>query len=419
MQRLTICFSFLLCPLLLVFGQETDIDVIWQHGLGGDLTSWETLANQFQVQREMNSVRPNVTTSEGVLEMAEQITISPVTVGTDSDHTIGIGHSMGGVAFREIARRTAPGFVDAVVTVGSPLNGAEISDALFDGTASGYFRHGVEELQKGPRRQFTISYIILRELFFTFIHITARDIHEVLFTQNGFDELVFTTASANRGVVDLAVGSEYMRTARALNPEIPKVSIYGNENRPVHYRMAASFSGTPEDEIVRTVNDIIGVYDAFYQINRSAFFGIFGRWQASGWKSGRDYLRHGSETGWNTLIGASRLEESRVCSRQLVCSLMEYSERCVIGDSDDCCMQEVCTTGNFWFNEESDGLINKSSQLGELGASLQSAWLSDRNFEVVGANHVEQREHPGVRERLVEIFDARNNLSELFRVEIR
>jgi hypothetical protein len=82
-------------------------------------------------------------------------------------------------------------------------------------------------------------------------------------------------------------------------------------------------------------------------------------------------------------------------------------------------MQEVCTTGNFWFNEESDGLINKSSQLGELGASLQSAWLSDRNFEVVGANHVEQREHPGVRERLVEIFDARNNLSELFRVEIR
>jgi hypothetical protein len=130
----------------------------------------------------MNSVRPNVTTSEGVLEMAEQITISPVTVGTDSDHTIGIGHSMGGVAFREIARRTAPGFVDAVVTVGSPLNGAEISDALFDGTASGYFRHGVEELQKGPRRQFTISYIILRELFFTFTHITARDIHEVLFT---------------------------------------------------------------------------------------------------------------------------------------------------------------------------------------------------------------------------------------------
>jgi len=85
----------------------------------------------------------------------------------------------------------------------------------------------------------------------------------------------------------------------------------------------------------------------------------------------------------------------------------------------DRCWRNVCTNRTININEASDGLINVSSQIGQSSAEITSDWRPQRTFEVVGANHGEQREHPGVKESLRSIFNRDGNLAADFRVAPR
>ena len=236
-----------------------DRNVIWQHGLIGSDEFWRDYAADFARERRMVSTNRTIGSLTGVPVMANDI--RNATLGAAGARTIGIGHSMGGVALREIQARTAPGHVGGIITVGSSLNGAQIANTVGNGQLRAFISDGVNELTKGPARQlFAASYIIARAQTRTF---TGRQLQEVLLNEIGLDNLVLAAAT-NNTVVDFTTTGNYMNQARQYNVTIPRVSIYGTEASPVHYRMASSFIGFRDTFFPDIFRAARGVYNAYY-----------------------------------------------------------------------------------------------------------------------------------------------------------
>ena len=414
MKHLISCAALLL--LLLSTSAAAQRRVIWQHGLGGSDEFWEEFANQFQRERRLTSTRISANTSAGVRTMAADIVAQ--TRGVAAPQTIAIGHSMGGVAFREIAARTAPAHVGGLVTVGSPLSGARIADRLQDGGVTNYIEHGVGELLKGPRRSIGILGIVTLgavEL------LNGRQLQEILLNKTGVDERIMSLASGP-SISDLAENGAYMRQARAYSVNLPRVSIYGNESSPVHYRLASSFSGHPDSHYPGIVNIAEGFYAAR---SITSFFGIFGpivgAYKAAGWRAGRDYLRNGSEAGWNTLIGANRTESYRSCTQVLTCDPNFYWPVCVYGNPTPdqlatcrSCYREECRTITRSVNEPSDGLLYVSTQTGSDRAALPSSWRANATLECEFTNHSEFKDHANSEQALNDVFDTRRGVPRFF-----
>ena len=348
--------------------------------------------------------------------------IRNATRGVAGARTIGIGHSMGGVALREIQARTAPGHVGGIITVGSSLNGAQIANTVGNGQLRAFISDGVNELTKGPARQlFAASYIIARAQTRTF---TGRQLQEVLLNEIGLDNLVLAAAT-NNTVVDFTTTGNYMNQARQYNVTIPRVSIYGTEASPVHYRMASSFIGFRDTFFPDIFRAARGVYNAYYIKNLVSSINILNISRAAGWKAGRDYIDSKSEKGWNNLIGATRTESRRSCSETLVCDPDFYYSNCYGGtgnpNAPGCqnCWQTECRTYTEYYNEPSDGLLNRSTQMGQRTNSLASNWNPNVTYQIVGANHSEFNEHPNSRTRFNRVFDGLDNAPVFFKTDRR
>ena len=332
-------------------------------------------------------------------------TIVSTTAQSSGSKTVAIGHSMGGVAFREIVTRRSPGFVGGVVTVGSPLNGAAIANRLANGDVSGFIRHGVDELRKGPLRELLgLKYIIVRAGARAF---TSSRLQEVLFEESGIDNILFPIAN-NTSVRDLQVGSPYMQQATRLQVNVPNISLFGNENSPVHYRLASSFFLESDEVLPKALRDARGVYNTFYIKNVALYLSPINVWKASGWKAGRDFLDK-SEKEWNSLIGATRTESITSCYNTFTCAYDWYYPNCTNGNYQsacDNCWRNVCEPVTRVYNEVSDGLLNASTQKGESSLAILSNWNADKSFEVIGANHNEYNNHPNAVNRYGLIFQG-------------
>ena len=356
-------------------------DIIWQHGLGADQRFWADYAADFQAARNIVSTNQRFNSLNGVEPMANLIA-----AGTPNGaNNIGIGHSMGGVALREVHAQINRNHVGGIITVGSPMNGARIANTLNNGEFRAYVAHGGNELTKGPIRElFGVTYIIVRAGTRAF---TGRALQEVLLDEVGFDQIVLD-AFGNQSTADLAENSGYMNQARNYNVTIPRISIYGNENSPVHYRIASSFIGTPDNFFPEIVRRARGVYNAFYIKNVATFFTVINIWKASGWKAGRDYLDNGSEKGWNNLTGATRTEFRRSCYDVWICG-DDYSCYENIETFEDflaCeeqCYEEQCRTITQHYNQPSDGLLHLSTQIGERTNATTSNWRPNVTFEAL------------------------------------
>ncbi len=388
-------------------------NVIWQHGLTGTNEFWRQYAADFAIpHRNIRSTNRTFNSVNGVRAMANL-----VAAGTPAGaNNIGIGHSMGGVVLREVQNQINRNHLGGIITVGSPMNGARVANALNNGEFRGYISHGSNELIKGPAREFLGElYIIVRVAARSF---TGRDLQEILLDEAGFDNLVMTEFG-NPSTNDLAENSAYMNRARNYNMTIPRISIFGNENSPVHYRLASTFSGKPDGYFPEVIGKARAVYNAFYVKNVATFFNLINIAKASGWKAGRDYLDHGSEKGWNTLTGATRTESRTSCYSVWICNndYSCYESIVTYQDYLNCqarCYQDQCSTITQHYNQPSDGLLHKSTQLGERTNATTSSWVPNATFEAIGANHSEYNEHPGTRDILNVIFDRRDTRVPIF-----
>jgi hypothetical protein len=137
-----------------VFSQ--DRNVMYVHGRGGDASKWDIYDALFDAERQHDGRSPGFTNGSGVPTMATSVSGGVITnfPGSSGPNTlnIGIGHSMGGLAVREVDRtRTGPyQRFGAMVTVGTPNNGAQIINSIRSGDVTDATENACEKLSAGP-----------------------------------------------------------------------------------------------------------------------------------------------------------------------------------------------------------------------------------------------------------------------------
>lgn len=384
----------------IILSTAQDRGAIYVHGLGENANEWAQWRALFNQERRMlvGSNNPYTSTT-GVANFANQVP-TPA-----NNNTIIFGHSAGGVVARHIERtRTNP--FGGIITAGSPLDGAKVSNNLANGQASSYIVNSVDKVLKGPIRDFGQALGVIYEVAGHRLKSYAEAyVNEVL-----NDMLGGATAT------DLAEGSAYMNNGwRQQASTMPKIHIYGNENAPVLFRIATAALGLAPDELVGKAQTAYDVCHAAELSHRGLaftdpFHAIQHNWIADGWKSSADWINGGGETGWNDLIGASIPASITTSSQvldynQLNQCLMQYAPQATYEQYMQCQQQSTSTVYYTTYspvNGRSDGFIKAPSQSG-----FNSTWSNNATkVEALGVNHLEMRNHAEILAVYRRIFNG-------------
>lgn len=369
-------------------------DVIWVHGYKDDSKFWEGYEELFNESHRINSTNDHLSSKSGIGFMTTQINNRITT----SNNTILIGHSMGGVASAALQRDTR-----GVITVGAPLNGAAIVNSIKSDRVTAETSYAANELVAGPSILFSSTYILLDALG---IDWTANAVASIM--EDFVDDEI--SRHENQTFEDLSSGSLYMNNPNRYNSDVPKISIWGNEESPVHYRLASYSEYEDDAKLVTEINKIKDIYWLHYIAHRVE------DWQyvidpvgstinnniSKAWKRGYDYLNN-SEKNWKYLIGATKSVSStyqvllnRACDDQPELGMGRIKK--------DACWEWVTITSYSTVMTPSDGLINQNSQQAQNTLNWQADLVEARSV-----NHMEMGNHPEMERILNNIFDGRRN----------
>lgn len=404
-----------------------DRNVAWVHGLDGNASSWQHYNQIFDNERNLNSLRTTYNTENGITNSANQVINSMNTRygnntnGANNPQNLGIGHSMGGLMLRDADRITGNGTkkFGGYITVTSPNYGAPISNSLLDGSVERAAQNACNKLPDGPASQvFSLPWGVISNL-------TTNQLCDK-FIDNDLVQNLQGTPVTNK---DLKVGSPTINAINNYNTNLPRISIWGEENSPVHWRMISSDLYGNDTQFVNMVNSVRGVYNGFYIYNTSlaVVTGVVGFWnpfawgktalygyRATQWKKGRNWIDD-SENIWSSLIKTTRREPQTYWTATWVnCEyppIMPHKASLggPIVNQEDCGEWKwIQRTRYISVNYPSDGLLPQYTQ------ELQGIPVGNR-YKVNGANHLEVRnmttDGNGVDETAVEfrrIFNRRD-----------
>lgn len=410
----------LICSTLSLQAQR---NVHWIHGLGGADTSWEQFSNEFDLQRQiLENTNNTYQSGNGVNGMVGAIQTQ--IGGTAGGTALGICHSMGGVAGRQLDVENT-GFFSGIMTFGSPLRGARIANSVNGTAAQDYVSNAVSQLRKGPNRQlFPIPQLIAANPIIqtTLLILGISDIDDFIgqrVVQGQRNELNLTPATA----ADIGEESGYNQMFYNAATPTPKLVYWGNEASPIHVRM---FAGTQpeflghtfsEPELVAGFNITRQIYGSRRDVNytlRWIFPGLFPyyNWIGNGWADGYDYLADQSENEWSNLIGAGFSFTQPVTYLRFIGTDLAAYDQCVSdanGNSGDLAICEstyfqwVTENVTFFVRDASDGLVPRRSQIGE-----NTAWTNSNAEvrELTNNSHNEMRRSPESRGEITEAFDG-------------
>lgn len=367
------------------FSQERN--VVWVHGLNDDETFWEYYDDIFETERNINTIRNEYNTSNGIITGANGVINSMVGLpngGPTANRNIGIGHSLGGLMLRDADRRTSN--FGGIITVTTPNYGAPIANAIRDGSANNAINNACNKLIAGPQAQaYSLPWQIIPEL-------TNVDLCN-LFIKNNFIE---SQINAPNSIEDLETNSTAINTINNHNTSTQMISIWAEENSPVHWRLASTLRYGNDYKLVNKVNDARGIYNSMYHYNHAkavanSFFNPFMaavfHHKSREWKKGRDWIDN-SETIYSSLIKTSRLEQQTYWIRDWIpCEQplrMDNSDKNTLYRIDEDCGEWVYVqrTRYVTVNYPSDGLLPQYTQ------ELQNIPTQNR-YKISGANHME------------------------------
>ncbi len=377
-----------------------DRNVAWVHGLDGNASSWQHYNQIFDNERNLNSLRTTYNTENGITNSANQVINSMNTRygnntnGANNPQNLGIGHSMGGLMLRDTDRITANGTkkFGGYITVTSPNYGAPISNSLIDGSVENAAENACNKLVDGPAAQlFSLPWGIVSNL--------ATNVLCDKFIDNDLVQGLQGSPITNN---DLRVGSPTINAINNYDTNLPRISIWAEENSPVHWRMISSNLYGNDTKFVNTVNTARGVYNGFYIYNTSlaVVTGVFGFWnpfawgltatyiyRATQWKKGRNWIDD-SENIWSSLIKTTRSEpQTYWVNTWIPCPYPPgIEQRTANRPPDEDCgeWKWVQRTRYISVNYPSDGLLPQYTQ------ELQGIPFGNR-YKVEGANHIEVR----------------------------
>ncbi len=398
-----------------------DRGMVWAHGLNENSVFWEGYQDAFDDERRMFSSNPSLNSTQGVAGMANEL--RGAAAGAAGANSIAIGHSMGGVALREVGRNNA-NFMGGIITVGSPMNGARIANSLANGQLDAAVLLGAQDMAAGPATTLgagvtgffgpfswvgsLVGYAGGRVIIDRFIPDVVGNIRQDLLDNTG------------QSAVDLSEGSAYMQQAIPSFVDLPRISVFGNENSPTLFRISSSAAtnGANDTQFVDVANELGDVYDDAYESFKGTT--IIGRvWRvlyttgsnlyiADQWKKGRDYVREYAEADWSRLTGAVRTETVTVSGVVVsLCTSQEYAncmaQNCTPGSGGQC--QQICNSRCYGtetrtytqqVQQPSDAFIHQDSQTGANRLRVQNSAWNPVAIEALGANHLEQGAHPSM-----------------------
>ena len=408
MQKNKYIKSLYLLLLFLVCGnavaQQNDRNVVWVHGLGGTQADWTRYDVIFENERNINGSRPNVAnTGNGIAAASNRLENRVNTnLGTEATNSqnMGIGHSMGGLLLRDMDSRQTDNF-GGIITVASPNYGAGVANSVNNGDVTAVAQNACEKLSAGPASQlFGLPWAVVGNLTTQILCNTFID-----------NDLVQDLVGNDQAVTDLSIGSPALNTLNSFNATIPRISVYAEENSPVHWRLMSSTLNGNDTELQSEVNSARGIYNGLYTYHTTtaiacAVGGFWNPWcwaksansyyKARQWKKGRDWIDD-SETVWSSLIQTSRVEqETYWVATWIPCDMVDpMSFRLNPTPNLDCGPYggggDVYGYG-YWewqertrwitVNYPSDGLLPKYTQ------ELQDI-PSGNKYQITGANHME------------------------------
>lgn len=259
-----------------------DRNVIWVHGLGGTQSSWQHYDEILEAERKVNTVRGTHQTDNGLGNAATSakswIDIAlPGNAATRSTN-LGIGHSMGGLIIREIDRTTTAGNkrFGGFITVATPNKGAYIANSVNNGNANNFLSHACNQLLAGPSATNWVNSL--------FGGLTPEDFCDITDSALLDDFISGTTASS------IAEDSADINTLSSFNHSLPRITLWGEENSPVHWRLVSTMieedpnltENPTINAILATIsqpNDtwfitVAGVAKAVYSVMRAYHIGL-------------------------------------------------------------------------------------------------------------------------------------------------
>ncbi len=401
-----------------VIDEQRDRNVIWMHGLDGNKESWEYYETLFSSTRRMNSVRESYNTGNGVdYASNNMVNIVDDILGSQSTHhkNMAIGHSMGGVVARNVDKLTDESLnrFGGIVTVASPNNGAYIANSLYNGDMDEFLDNDFTSLFSGPYAQtLPMTWVVplpspifqTAATFFT-AGTTPSSIVNIFSRFFEYTNLVGSDATNT----DFKVGSSFINELNDFEASVPMISVWANENTPVHWRLLSSAIlekqvELPDDQmLVDVMNYVEEYYNTSYNVfnhlsnvnvivgflnPKSWITGAAAGYIAQEWKKGCNWLQ-GSESLWCSLIDSYTLEEQTYHLPIYICEkVREYGSGIDGGqfycdenlESFNCYWVDLHITKDVLVRQPSDGLLSKEAQIIE---GLAENYI----YEVSNANH--------------------------------
>jgi pimeloyl-ACP methyl ester carboxylesterase len=392
------------------------------HGLNDNSNAWQPFSSRFSgtENRWISSNNQSYSSTGGLAAIFGGVS----TAGSGSS-SITICHSLGGVVARNLDNNNPGNFVGGIVTVGSPLDGAPIANALLNGSAVNAISHSTSAMLRGPTATlgfatgplFSIAGRAITALFLPFIVQHFLDIDQF----GGF-----TTIN------DVRVGGSGIETEKTRTPTAtPKISIWGNEESPTHWSILQSTTNQDVPYIAEVSSD---VYEIFFWTHLGAglthTYSPWGWWSIYAsyeWYAGWDWIDNDSERIWNNLIGSGIVATQCYQEPRLFCQL---DENCIDIPRLWANCPTVCTPGTasvcvqVHSNGISDAYIPATSQRGDGSNSWRirnGAITSMPVFkrEALGVNHFEEIDATNsmMRSRFVEIFSG--SIDPVFRIDTK
>lgn len=389
---------------------QSSQDVSFVHGLGDTPTVWDDMASDLGQEFIFN--RDNVTyNSTSAISTAVSGTSFPT-------NTVTVAHSLGGLISREYIKQNGLSSMKALITLGTPHNGAPVADAIQSNVIRDLSGAWYNRLLKGPMASATIiAFIAANEIGAPPANLdnfrqNARYFIEGLLQYFGLDPNSVSGGLATYinqiygnydSVDDLRPGSSFLAQLNSSpGNTLPgaRYAIYGKEDLYSFIRLFSSFQqkeidGNPmEGDAILKAYYGYGSLWLFWAVVHSIYSFQYQLKAADVGYGHPDYFKY---LDYSALYAYAAREWFLGFVNFAVLMPIEWKANIPrsISESD-------LINLNFSNIEADDGLLNKSTQAPTFFNTFGDG--IDRGLDADGANHLEETVHPSVKERLSEIF---------------
>ncbi|MCA9974086.1 MAG: hypothetical protein KC425_27930, partial [Anaerolineales bacterium] len=431
---------------LYLFAQTRDIVML--HDFGSGNNGWDAYEFLFESERDIHAHRFLYNNQDGVANAATDAHTNMITNSVpQSQNNIGIGHSTGGTVFRKLDEQGMDEHFGGIITACTGHHGLQFANAYTNGEVEDFFDEGCHQVLTQP--VFTMV-SLLGPSFSVFTPIIQSLGGNLVcsFAYQSLQNEMSDFLSPNT-IGDMSVGSTELANINSFPSTKHIVTLWGNEQSPVHWRFLSSLqpANRPVNinpvpslyidrdvQFVNTMNTLHGVETTMGIISHSygllhlLFWNFYqaGNWFyiRDQWMQGADWIEN-SESGWNELTGSNgwvtlpvEVDDVFVCNAEMLELLRDWKDDIITFEqfeaateallNDPNCYETGTIMSAFPVNGESDGLVN----------SLTARVTANTcHLKVENANHQELVNHPSAYDAFEVIFKKEDCVHPFFETD--